>query len=183
MKTPLTYGAIMAVAGALFTFVLYFAGFHDNAEKMASVQALGSTAPLAIGITCLILAMREKRATASVDSDWGYGSALGTGVMTGLFASLFGMVTAYAYFAFVNPHMTDVIFQMQTAKMQANGMGADQIERAEPIMRKMMSPVALTLVQGFMGFLFSFLLSLIIAIFFRVRPANSGRLAEPPPLG
>lgn len=173
----------MAVAGAVFTFVLYFAGFHDNAEKMASVQALGSTAPLAIGITCLILAMREKRANAPANSEWGYGSALGTGVMTGLFASLFGMVTAYAYFAFVNPHMTDVIFQVQAAKMEATGMSAAQIESAEPIMRKMMSPVALTIVQGFIGFLFSLLLSLIIAIFFRERPANSGSLSEPPPLG
>ena len=173
----------MAVAGVLVTFVFYFAGFHDNAEKMASVQALGSITPLAIGITCLILAMREKRAHAPADSDWGYGSALGTGVLTGLFASLFGMVTAYAYFAFVNPHMTDVIFQMQAAKMEAAGMSAARIESAEPMMRKMMSPVVLTLMQGFMGFLFSLLLSLIIAIFFRARPANASPLAEPPPLG
>ena len=173
----------MAVAGVLVTFVFYFAGFHDTAEKMSSVQTLGSIAPLAIGITCLTLSMRAKRASAPVESEWGYGSALGAGVMTGLFASLFGMLTAYAYFAFVNPHMTDVIFQMQAAKMEAAGMSAARIESAEPMMRKMMSPLVLTLVQGFMGFCISVVLSLIIAIFFRERPVNSGPSTEPPPLG
>ena len=173
----------MAAAGAIVTFVLYFAGFHDNAEKMASVESVGLIALIAISVSCLSLAMRGKRAHAPTDSEWGYGSALGTGVLTGLFASLFGMVTAYVYFAFVNPHVTEVIFQLRTAAMEANGMTAARIESAEPMMRKMFSPVGLTLWQGFMGFFFSILFSLIIAIFFRTRSADSSQLAEPPPLG
>ncbi len=183
MKTPLIYGFAMALAGALLTFVMFFAGFHDSAEKMQSgfAQTVNVIVPLAIAITCLALAMREKRAAQPADKDWGYGAALGTGVLTALFGSLIGIVTAYAYFAFINPHMGDVIYQVQVAKMEAKGASADQIERAEPMMRKMMTPVIMTVFQCVIGFIWGVVLALIVAIFFKNRPA-AVLGTEPPPV-
>src|SRR5512133_3691522 len=119
MKTPLTYGFLMALGGALLTLVLYFAGFHDAPEKMNAAQWTGMIASLAISAVCLSLAMREKRALRPPENPWGYGSAFGTGVVTGLFGVLFGSVFAYVYVAFINPGMGDVILQLQMNKMEA----------------------------------------------------------------
>lgn len=182
MKTSLTYGAVMAIAGAVLTLLLFFAGFHDSGEKMKLAQWIGGLGGVAIGVTCLTLAIREKRALFPVDADWGYGAALGGGVLTGLWASLFGLVTAYVYFAILNPGFSDVIYQTQVTAMEARGMTAAQIERAEPMMRKWMSPIVMTIMQGFMGFIWSVLLSLLVAIFLRKRPATGAADEVPPAL-
>jgi hypothetical protein len=127
--------------------------------------------------------MRDKRAQFPAEEDWGYGSAVGIGVLTGLFGSLFGLVTTYLYFGIINPGFSDLIFQAQAAAMAEKGMSAAQIEKIEPMIRKWLSPVAMTLLQGFMGFIWSTLLSLLIAIFFRRRAPAPGGMAAPPPLG
>jgi hypothetical protein len=182
MKIPLIYGAAMAIAGALLTFILFFAGFHDSAEKMGSgiAQILGMGVPLLIAVACLVLAMRDKRANTPPDSPWGYGSALGTGVMTGLFSALFGAIFAYIYLAFLNPEMANVVHEMQVAKMEQKGLPPEQIEAAERMMRSMLSPGMMTLFQTIAGFLWTVGLSLIIAIFYKRRSATLQ--SEPPPL-
>jgi hypothetical protein len=184
MKIPLTYGAAMAIAGALLTLILFFAGFHDTAEKMQSgfAQTIAIIGPLGIAVACLALAMRDKRANTPADMPWGYGSAFGTGVMTGLFSALFGAVFAYVYFAVLNPDMADVVYQMQVSKMEAKGMPSDRIDAAEQIMRKMLSPIMMTTFQTFFGFLWTVVLSLIIAIFYKRRPVGGENLATPPTL-
>jgi hypothetical protein len=183
MKIPLTYGVIMAVAGALLTFAMFFTGMHDSVERMRSGlgQTIAWVVPLAIGIVCLCLAMRDKRNATPPDKNWGYGSALGTGVLTGLFGALFGAVFAYIYFVYINPNISEVIYQTQVAAMESKGMASEQIERAEPMMRKMMSPAMMTVFQSVMGFVWTVLLSLIIAIFFRRRTAVAAPAGDLPP--
>jgi hypothetical protein len=180
MKTPLIYGAAMAIAGALLTFVMFFAGFHGSSEKMQSgtAQTLGIVGPIAISIIGLVLAIRDKRANTPPESPWGYGSAVGTGVLTGLFSALFGAVFAYIYMAFLNPELGNIIYETQVAKMEAQGMPQEQIDAAERMMRMMMSPGMMTLFQTIAGFLWAVVLSLILAIFFRQRPAS----LQPPAL-
>lgn len=174
----------MAIAGALLTFIMFFAGFHESAEKMQSgfAQTIGVVGPLAIAITCLALAMREKRANTPADTNWSYGSALGVGVLTGLCGAVVGAVFAYIYFAIINPNISEVIYQMQVGKMTAKGMSGDQIEKAEPMMRKMMSPAIMTVFQSVMGFVWSVILSLIIAIFFKNRNSAGLTADSPPPI-
>lgn len=62
-----------------------------------------------------------------------------------------------------------MIYETQVAQMQEKGMPADQIDRAEPIMRKMLAPVMMTVFQTVMGFISGVVLSLIIAIFYKRR--------------
>lgn len=171
----------MAVAGGVLTLLLYLTGLHDSVEKLTIAQWTGTIGGIAIGVTCLALTMREKRAQHPADSDWGYGSALGGGVLTALWGSLLGMVTAYVYFGLINPGFSEIVYQAQAAGMQAKGVSAAQIERMEPMLRKWMSPVVMTLMQGVMGFIWSFLLALIVAIFFRRRPEASFLPPSDPP--
>lgn len=185
MKIPLMYGVAIAVGGALLNLAMFFAGVHDNPERIQSgiVQTISVVVPLAIAITCISLAMRDKRAITPPEANWSYGSALGTGTLVALFASLFGAVASYVYYAFINPNVSDIIYQAQVATMTAKGMTPDQIERAGGVMRKMLSPAVMTIFQTVMGFAWNFILSLIIAIFFRQR-RNDGAEATlvPPPL-
>jgi hypothetical protein len=168
----------MAIAGAVLTLLLYVAGFHEAPAKLTAARWIGGLGGVAIGAACLALAMREKRSLLPADADWGYGSAFGTGALTSLFGSLIGLVTTYAYFGLLNPGFGDVLFQAQVAEMEARGMPAAQIEKIEPMIKMWMSPAALTLTQGVMGFVFSLILALIVAIFFRQRPATP---PAPPP--
>ncbi len=170
MKTALTYGAAMAVANTLVTLILYLAGLHDSAEKLRLAQWVGGLAGAGVTIGALTLAIREKRTAFPADETWGYGNAVGCGLLTTVFGSLFGTIAGYVYFAFIHPDMSDVIYQGQVAAMEARGMPAAQIERAEPIMRKWMSPPILALIQLFFGFVWSTVLTLIVAIFLRRRP-------------
>src|SRR4051812_44585446 len=115
MKTPLTYGFFSALGGAIVNLLLYFTGFHDSVEKLTSAQIVGGILGLAIVVTCLSLAMRDKRANAPTDTEWGYGSAFGTGLLTSLFIVLFGAITTYVYMGIINPGFSDVIYAAQVA--------------------------------------------------------------------
>jgi hypothetical protein len=184
MKTPLIYGALMAIIGALVTYGLFFAGYHDTPEKLQASSWISTVVGVLAAVTCLALAMRERRAQHPVDQSWGYGSAFGTGVLTGLWAALFGAVLAYVYFAIINPQFGETVYQAQVAKMEAKGASSSQIDAASGFMRKFVSPVAMTLVQGIGGFIWSVILSLLVAIFFRKRDVvvETTETAAPPPL-
>ncbi|MEO6569221.1 MAG: DUF4199 domain-containing protein [Opitutaceae bacterium] len=166
MKTYLTYGAAMAIAGVLLNLGLYFAGYHTDANKLGMAQVIGALAGNAIAITCIVLGMRARRAEVLATNEaFGYGRALGAGIMITLFAALCGMLTGYLYMHVINPGMTDVMIQNQVQKMEASGASADAIEKMENITRKMMNPAVMTA----MGFVFAMfggtVISLIAAAF------------------
>ncbi|MES2697208.1 MAG: DUF4199 domain-containing protein [Verrucomicrobiota bacterium] len=170
MKIPLTYGAFIALGGALLTLVLYFLGFHDSAEKLQTAQWVGGGIGFILTITLLLLAMREKRARFSVNEDWGYGNALGVGILTGLVGSVLGAIFYYVYASQINPDLSEHILQAQRQAMEAKGMSAAKFEQAEPMMRKFMTPGFTAAMQCLMAIVLSVLLSLILAIFVRQRP-------------
>jgi hypothetical protein len=181
MKIALTYGFAMALGGALLALLLFFAGFHDAPEKLQAGQWIATVLGIGIGIGSLALAMREKRALFPADETWSYGHALGVGLLAGLFAGLFGGVFGGLYFHVINPGMSEVILQSQIAAMEAKGLSPAQIERAEPMLRKWMSPAMLTVMQVFFGCVWNVVLALVVAIFFR-RRASDAPAATPPPL-
>lgn len=170
MKTSLTYGFIMTLASALLGLGLFFGGFHADPAKLKLGQNIGLILGLVIGITCLLLGMREKRALTPADKSWGYGSALGTGVMIALFGTVLGAVYNYAYFAYINPGFQEIVLEAQIMAMEEKGLSAAQIDSAIPMMQKFMSPVAMTAFGGIMGFLWLLVLSLILAAFVKNRP-------------
>ncbi len=176
MKTYLTYGLVMAIAGALLTLALFLLGFHTDPVKLQSAQWIGGGGGLVIGIVVIVLGTKARRAEVPATEGFGYGRALGTGVMIVLFGALFGIATNLLYTQIINPHMTDILMQAQIDKWEAAGMSSAKIEQAEAMMRKMMHP-AIQAVFGFIGGMcFGTLISLITAAFLK-REATS---AEPP---
>ncbi len=86
MKTYLTYGFYMALGSALVVFALYFLGYHSEPSKLGTAQVIQSVCGLAIGVTCTVLGVKARRAELPPTEDFGYGRALGAGVMITLFA-------------------------------------------------------------------------------------------------
>lgn len=171
MKTCLVYGFAMSLAGAVLNLALYFLGYHSDPAKLGLAQGIGSLGGLAIGITCIVLGTKARRAELPANEEFGYGRALGTGVMIVLFGALLGIVTNYLYFAVINPGMTDIIVQSQLEKMEAKGMSGVQLEQAEKMIRIMTNPP----IQAAFGFLggmfFGTVISLITSAFLK-RPAR-----------
>ena len=170
MKTSFIYGLSIAIAGTLLTFILYFLGFHDSIEKFPTGQTIGMIGGLIITVGGLVLAVKARRAETNPEEEFGFGRAMGAGVLTGLFASLFGSISNVTYMSVINPNLQDMIIEGEIIKLEDQGLSAEQIEGAEGMIRMMTGPVA----SGIMGFVVSFVvcvvLSLIIAAVLK-RPA------------
>jgi hypothetical protein len=183
MKTYLTYGLAMAVAGAMLAIALYLLGFHSDPARFTAAQILGTVGGIIIGSICITLGTRARRAEVPLSEDFGYGRALGTGVMIALVASLAGIVTSFIYVKFINPGFVDMVLQVQIEKLEAKGMKPAQIEAAEKMMRTMAGPIMQAVSSFFGGMVMGTLISLVTAACLR-RPAE--RLTDdspvPPPI-
>lgn len=177
MKTYVTFGFGSAIAGAILVLALYFLGFHSAPEKIGTAQMIQMIAGTAIAIVFIVLGTKARRAEVPATEPFGYGRALGAGMMVVLFSALFGVIFSYVYSAFINPGMMDVAAQAQIEKWEAAGMSSSQIDAAEKVMRKMMSP-GLQAVFGLVGGLFFGLVITLITSAFLRRPAQT----EQPPI-
>jgi len=171
MRTYLTYGFAIALGNALVTLIFYLLGFHSDPDKIQMAGFIAIPAMLAVGIIATTLGMRAKRNAAPSTEAFNYGQAFATGFMIALFAGLFCTIFQYAYVTFINPDYTHIILEAQRARLEAKGLGSDQIERMQSIMRMAMTP-ALLAISGMIGALFwGSIISLIAAAFVK-RPAS-----------
>jgi hypothetical protein len=171
MKTYLSYGFYMSLANALLVFALYFLGFHSDAAKLSSAQTTQTVAGIAIAVTFIVLGTRERRAGVPATEGFGYGRALGAGVMIGVFAAVFGAVFTYLYSAVINPNFIEVTLQAQTDKLELQGLSSDKIEQINTMTRGMMKPPIQAAFGLVFGAIFSTLISLVTAAFLK-RPAT-----------
>ena len=178
MKTYLTYGSAMAGGVFALVMILYIFGLHSDASKLGTAQAIQMIGGLGIGIACIVLGTKAKRATVPATEEFGYGSALFAGFMIALFASLIGIVTTLLYTQVINPGMNDLALQAQIAKWEAAGLSSAQIERADGFMRLMLSPVIQACFGFIFGLLFGTIISLITAAFLKREAIEV--LDEPP---
>ena len=178
MKTYLTYGFVIALAGALVTLGLFFLGYQSDPEKLQTGQWISLPIFLVITIGGIVIGTKVRRAEFPATEPFGYGRALAAAVMIVLFASLIGAVINFIYFKFINPDFLDVLVQAQTNKVEAKGgVSSEQLEKMEQGMRMMMKPPILAVFIFFQSMLFGTVIGLITSIFLR-RPATS----EPPAL-
>jgi hypothetical protein len=171
VRTPLVYGAGIAIANALVNLGFFFAGVHSNSERLAAMQWLGTTLVIATFSVGLTLAVRERRQTLPPEQEWGFARAFGAGVLTGLFATLLGIVPSYLYFAVINPGFSDVLAEMQHNALLDRGLSSVEVNRLMPIMAKFTGPAVLTASGTFIGFIWASLTALVVAFFLRGRAA------------
>lgn len=167
MKTYLTYGFAMALAGALLTLALFFMGYHSDPAKLQTAQRIGMVVGLMIGFIGIALGTKARRAEVPESEPFGYGRALGAGVMVALFSCLFGFITNYVYMAFINPGFGDIILQAQAADMEAKGLTSAQIEQAEKMTRFFIGPVVSSCFSMIFGFIISVIIALVTSAFLK----------------
>lgn len=181
MKTYLIYGSASAFGGTLVVLAVYFLGWHDTPDKLDLANAVQTVLALAIGVTCTVLGIKARRAELPASQDFGYGSALGAGVMITLFAALIGMFVQLIYGTVINPGLSDVIQQSQAAKMSEQGLSADKIEQIQKMTAIMWKPPVMAVIGFLSGMFFGTLISLVAAAFLK-RAAVDELHASPPPL-
>ena len=169
MKTYLTYGFGIALAGALLTLAEYFLGFHNDPAKFSAGQWVGGIGGLAITIIGLVLAMKAVR-QAAADQSLSYGRAVGTGVLVCLFAGIFGAVFMLIYGMGINPAFHDLVYEAQIAKMEEQGMSSAQIEGAESWIRFFTGPIWMSIAQLIGALIGGTIISLIVAAFMKRKP-------------
>jgi len=178
MKTYFIYGLAMAIAGAALAMVLYLLGFHSDPSKLVAAQIIGVCGGLVIGITCITLGTKARREEIPPTEEFGYGRALGAGVMIALFAALFNIVTAYTYAKYINPEFVDVIVQAQMEKLEQKKIPPAQMESVEKMVRKFSGPEVQAASSCLGGILFGTLISLVTAALLK-RPAMPPGLETP----
>jgi hypothetical protein len=185
MKIPLTYGVLIAIVNTIVTLVLFFLGYHSDAGKLASLGMAPSIIYFVVLIVGMALAVRARRAEVPEDQAFGYGSALGTAILAGVVSAVFGTLFYFLYLELINPAFVGVQLDMQTAKLAAKGLNAQQIEGARKMTSFFMKPPIQCVFALVMSAILSVVIGLIVAIFFR-RPANPRAAAAnapvPPPL-
>jgi hypothetical protein len=182
MKTYLTYGFAMALGGALISFAMFFLGLHDTPSKLDMAQWIQMGGGAALGVTCIVLGTKARRAEVPAHENFGYGSALASGVMITLFAALMGLVTNYLYTSVINPNFVEVMLQSQAEKLESKGVPADRIEQIQKMSATMMKPAVMAVFGFISGMLFGTVISLVSAAFLK-RPAVEDTEDAPPALG
>ncbi|HXQ82266.1 MAG TPA: DUF4199 domain-containing protein [Opitutaceae bacterium] len=177
MKTCSLYGFISALAGSLLALVLYFLGYHSDPAKLQAASWIGGLGGLAIASVCTALGVKARRAEVPEAAGFGYGQALGAGVLISVVSSALSAVFTYAYYGFINPGFSDIVVQDKMDKLQAKGISGAQLEQAEKFTRMMLNPVPAAIFALIGGFIVGFIIALIVAAFLK-RPAPAG----PPPI-
>ncbi|MEO6875974.1 MAG: DUF4199 domain-containing protein [Opitutaceae bacterium] len=169
MKTSLIYGLYLALAGLVLNLILFFAGFH-SLEKFGTGQWIGGVVGLILAVAFIALGTKARRDEIPATENFGYGRALGTGLMISVFSCLFGIVTNFLYTRVINPGFREVIIQAQSAKMDGKGVSAAQIERMETFMRSPLGAVLNVVFVIIGAMIVCTIISLITAAIFK-RPA------------
>lgn len=175
MNTTFLYGLIIAIAGTLLNYGLYFLGYHDSVEKMAIAQWVGGLGGMCLSIVILVMGVRARRAEIPATEPFGFGRAFLTSFLICFWSVVFGTISHVLYLSVVNPGFRDVMVQSEIAKMEAKGVPAAQIEQAEPFVRMISGPVAQGIFVFIGGLIMWTVVSLIVAAILK-RPA-----AEPVP--
>jgi hypothetical protein len=140
MKTYLTYGLYLALAGFLLALLLFICGLQSDPAKLGLAQGIGFVVGSAVATILIVLGIRARRNSVPETEAFTYGDAFGAGFLIQLFGSLFGIVTTWLYGAVINPNLSDVMVQFQLNKLQAKGISGDQLDRAEHMMRLFSGP-------------------------------------------
>jgi vacuolar-type H+-ATPase subunit I/STV1 len=165
MKTTFKFGIGIAVASFVMGLILFFLGLHNDPEKLATGQIVGSVGGLLISIVGLTMALKARREEFAPEEGFGSGRAFGTGVLTSVWSSILGAILTIVYASVINPDMQEILVETEIAKMEDNGVPAGTIEQAEGMINIMTSPAVMGAMNLIFGFIFGVILSLIIAAF------------------
>jgi hypothetical protein len=171
MKTYVTHGLYIALAGLVVALLMFVTGMHSDAAKLALSSGIRTVCHWGCGILFIALAVRERRAAADPARAFAYGDALWAGVATALWTALFDLVWVTLYFAVIDPHMNEILLQNTMAKYQAHGMDGARLDQMERIMHYAFTPWAQAGIVAFGAVIGGTIVALVVAACLQ-RPAE-----------
>jgi hypothetical protein len=175
MKPYVTFGLGISVIGALITLGLFFAGVHNDPEKLQASNAPAGWVSFAVSVLGVTLAIRATRNSAA-DGGLTYGMGVLTALLVGLVSGVLSALFILVYVNMINPEFLETNYQMALAQAQAKGVPDADLEKAEAVMRWFTGPVFITIWVFVVSTVLSVLIGLIASIFLRRAP-----VAVPPP--
>lgn len=162
-KEAMNFGLYMGLALVLNSVVFYVTG-----KPFSTISAYISYA-LIIG--CLSWALWSFREYLG-EQGLTYGRALGFGTLLSLFASLIVAFYTFVLYKIVDPGLIDKLLIFIEENLIKSGSPENQVETVINLYKKVLSPLTFSLGQVLNITFLGFILSLIIAIFFRREPSN-----------
>jgi hypothetical protein len=167
MKTYLTYGFLLALAGFLFTLVLFLFGLQSDMEKMQQTQWIVRLGSIAIGVTFTVLGVKAQRAAVPASEEFTYGKAFGAGFGVQAFAALFGGVFTYLYLAVINPALMDRVREAATTRIEQRGATGPQLDQIMKVTHLINQPVPFSIIAAIFTLVFGAVIALVVAAFLR----------------
>jgi hypothetical protein len=159
-RNAMNYGAMIGVVLVLISLVFYILGMENN-NVVGWIQFLF----LLAGLVLSILYYRKNVEGGYIT----YGKSLGTGVLTGLFASIIVGLYIYVFFKFIDPAAVDkIITKAEEAIINKNPDISDaDLEKIMNMQHNFMTPLWMAFISMITFTFYSFIASLVISIFTR----------------
>lgn len=140
-KNSLKHGLIVGLAMLIYSILLYILDLNLN-------QALGYVS-YAILIAGFILGTKAYRDNV-LKGNISYGKTYGYSIVILLIATIITTIYGYLMITVIDPDIIEKMMALGEEKMLSQGMSDDQIEMAQKMQKKFMSPVFM-MISGFFG--------------------------------
>ena len=158
MQTAMKWGVYGGVALIIFDLVLYVLGMK-TADGSNPVQYLSF-------IVFIAFVVMGIKAYADTNGYMSYGQGLGTGLLTSLIAGVLLAIYSYLFMTVIAPDFMDGAIEAVRDQWEAQGMSDEQIEQAEGLVGKFMSPGIMAIMSifsyGFIGLVSSLIASAVL---------------------
>lgn len=170
LKRALIYGGLVAVAGAILTFVMGAMGLESNQQASQFIGLLGFLFPI-VGV---VLAIRS--AKNADPGPFSFGDGFKQGLLVALVAAVLGAVFTYLYVTAINPGYLDSMREAANAQLRQQGLGPRELQQMEAMQSGMTSPGAVTAIAFFSQLIAGAIISAVAAAIMRrkERPVDDG---------
>ena len=145
MPTAMRYGLIAGLFSILLGLITNVLDLVDPANPSSPMSWVVFLLNWGILIGAIVMAIKYHR-----DEELGgyitMGRALAIGVLTVLFLGILAMVWTYIYMSFIDPGMVDELIAAQVTQMESQGMSDEQIEQSMVMVKKFMTPIAISII-------------------------------------
>ncbi len=157
MRRAFIYGLLIAVAGAILTFII------GNLEY--ETQQLVGWIGLIFPVIGIVLAIRSAKREET--GEFTFGDGFKVGAATTVVYALFSGIFAYLYYSMINPEALETAREAVRKQFVEQGLTGRELEQSVAMSQGMMTPTGTTILGVVTAIIVGLIISLIAAAFMR----------------
>jgi len=169
-STAMRYGLIWGLASIVLGLVAHVLGWNNPATPNVMGSMIIGIASLALGITMIVLAIKQHR--EELGGYISFGRAFKTGFFTALVSALIATVWMLIYTNVVAPDMFNGMEEMMVEQWEEQGLSDEQIEQAKGMTGMFTGAVGMTIMTFVGGLIWGAILSLITGAIMKKDPPH-----------